>query len=483
MLSRRQFCSTTFAAAGALAAQGPRRKMNVLLIAIDDMRPELGCYGAKHVHTPNLDALAKIGTVFTRAYCQQAVCSPSRTSLLTGLRPDTTKVYDLQTHFRLNLPDAVTLPQCFREQGYTTAGLSKIFHDGLDDSRSWSIPLWRPGGPAWNSAESADAARNLDQRLRESNWKIEPPVSDAGPSYKSPDVADGALPDGQTASQAIAALRTLKDQPFFLAVGFLKPHLPFVAPKKYFDLYDPARIEMPDYPEKPAQMPPWAGHPNGELKSYGDTKEMPVPPEKARELVRAYYAAISYTDAQIGKVIAELDRLGLRENTAIVVFGDHGFHLNDHGLWHKQTVFEKATRSPLIVSVPGQKRKGASCTRLVELVDIYPTLADVAGLKAPANLEGQSFRPQLDNPSAPGKSAALSQYPRNHEGKRLMGYSLRTGRYRYTEWRVLGTSDVLGRELYDYRQDPQESRNRAGDQASRALIEQLATQLRTLVRS
>lgn len=483
MLSRRQFCSTTFAATGALAAQGPRRKMNVLLIAVDDMRPELGCYGAKHVHTPNLDAFAKTGTVFTRAYCQQAVCSPSRTSLLTGLRPDTTKVYELQTHFRLNLPDAVALPQCFREQGYTTAGLSKIFHGGLDDSRSWSIPWWRPGGPAWNSAESADAARNLDKRLRESNWKIEPPVSAAGPLYESPDVADDALPDGQTASQAIAALRTLKDQPFFLAVGFLKPHLPFVAPKKYFDLYDPARIEMPDYPETPAQMPPWAGHPNGELKSYGDIKEMPVPPEKARELVRAYYAAISYADAQIGKVIAELNRLGLRENTAIVVFGDHGWHLNNHGLWHKQTVFEKATRSPLIVSVPGQKRKGTRCTRLVEFVDIYPTLADVAGLKAPANLEGQSFRPQLDNPSAPGKSAALSQYPRNHEGKRLMGYSLRTERYRYTEWRVIGTSEVLGRELYDYQQDPQESRNRAVDPASRALIEQLATQLRTLVRS
>jgi iduronate 2-sulfatase len=520
MLSRRQFCTTTTlaTAAAVLAAQNPRpkKKMNILFIAIDDLRPELGCYGAKHVHTPNLDALAKTGTVFTRAYCQQAVCSPSRTSLLTGLRPDTTKVYDLQTHFRLNLPDAVTLPQYFREQGYTTAGLSKIFHEGLDDSRSWSIPSWRPGdGPAWKSAESADAARNLDKTLRESNWKIGPPVSDAGPSYDSPDVADDALPDGQTANQAIAALRTLKDQLFFLAVGFLKPHLPFVAPKKYFDLYgDPKRIEMPDYPETPAQMPPWAGHSNGELKSYADIKEMPVPPEragagrgptkwlrnkiaaaplpavpqwKARELVRAYYAAISYTDAQVGKVIAELDRLGLRENTAIVVFGDHGFHLNNHGLWHKQTVFEKATRSPLIASVPGQKRKGTTCTRLVEFVDIYPTLADIAGLKPPANLEGQSFRPLLDNPSAPGKIAALSQYPRTYEGKRLMGYSLRTERYRYTEWRVIGTTsatgEVLGRELYDYQQDPQESRNRAADPASRAVIEQLAIQLRTLVRT
>lgn len=458
-----------------------KSRMNVLLIAIDDMRPELGCYGAKHVHSPNIDRLASTGTVFTRAYCQQAVCSPSRTSLLTGLRPDTTKVYDLQTHFRGTIPQAVTLPEAFKNAGYQTTGLSKIFHGGLDDGQSWTIPWWRPGGAAWNSEENARAAEKLEARLKQSQWKIAQNANARGsrpPSWSAPDVADDELPDGQTANQAVACLRALKDKPFFLATGFLKPHLPFIAPKKYHDLYpEAAKIELPDYPEDPSNLPPWAKHDNGELRTYGDIGQNEITTAKARELVRAYYAAISYTDAQIGKVLAELDRLGLRENTAIVLFGDHGWHLNNHGLWHKHTVFEKATRSLLVASVPGQKKRGTRCDALVEFVDILPSLCEAASVKAPASLAGRSFVPLLDDPAKKWKEGAVSQYPRVHQGQRLMGYSLRTARYRYTEWRKREGAGVLARELYDYQVDPNESANRAGDPANAGLMKKLAEQL------
>jgi arylsulfatase A-like enzyme len=474
---RRSFLGT----APAILAQA-RKKMNVLLIAIDDMRPELGCYGAKQVHSPNIDALAARGTVFTRNYCQQAVCSPSRTSLLTGLRPDTTKVYDLQLHFRANLPDHVTMPELFKNNGYQTAGFSKIYHGGLDDTQSWSIPWWRPGQKeAWNSNEARVAAERFTAKLKADAWRIGPsggPAGSRGPSWEAPDVADDALADGKTANQVVAALGAMKGEPFFIGAGFLKPHLPFIAPKRYFDLYDPNKIEMPDYAEAPQGAPPFAGHNNGELRSYGDIGDKPITEAKARELVRAYYAAISYTDAQVGKVLRALDAHGLRENTMVVLFGDHGWHLNNHGLWQKHTNYEKATNSLLIASMPGQKKAGASTKALTEFVDIYPSVAEAAGLRVPANLEGKSFVPLLDQPQRKWKAAAFSQYPRGHQGRQMMGYSMRTERYRLTEWVTRDAQrEVVARELYDYQSDPREAFNMAEKPERRELVAALSKQL------
>ena len=439
--------------------------MNVLLIAVDDLRPELGCYGAKHIHSPNIDALARRGSIFTRAYCQQAVCSPSRTSILTGLRPDTTRIYDLQHHFRGTVPDAVTLPEHFKNNGYTSAGMGKLFHGGLDDAQSWSIPWWGTAQKqAWNSPEAVAHAKSATEKLKANQWTIAPSGNrpgSRGPSWEASEMGDDQLPDGRTAAQAVAALKELKGKPFFLGVGFVKPHLPFVAPKRYFDLYPADKIEMPDYAEVPQGAPAFAGTNSGELRSYGDIGNGKISAEKARELVRAYYACTSYTDAMIGKVLGELDRQGLRENTMIVLFGDHGWHLNNHGQWNKHTNYEKATNSLLIASMPGQKQRGVKCERLVEFVDIFPSIADAAGLKVPEALEGTSFVPLLDDPKRKWKSAAFSQYPRTHEGQALMGYSMRDARFRLTEWRKRGTSEVVARELYDYREDPHESVNRA----------------------
>ncbi len=307
-MQRRHFLSSLVAP----ALRAAPKVRNVLLIAIDDMRPELGCYGARHIHSPNIDALARRGTVCTRSYFQLAGCSPSRTSPLTGLRPDTTRIYDLQHHFRGTVPDAVTLPQLFKQNGFTTAGFGKLFHGGLDDNPSWSIPWWGPGQQVpWNSPEAHPRAARLAQRPKPNHWTIPPtstPPGSRGPPWEASSESDDQLPDGRTLNQAIAALPTLKQNPFFLGVGFAKPHLPFIAPAKYFDLYPLNKIEMPDYPEPPSGAPPFAGTNSGELRSYGDIGSGKISPEKARELVRAYYACISYTDSLIGRLLTALDR-------------------------------------------------------------------------------------------------------------------------------------------------------------------------------
>lgn len=477
MFSRRSFLA---AAASSAFAQSPpvvKARPNVLFIAVDDMRPDLGCYGNTFAKTPNLDKLASQGMVFTRAYCQQAVCSPSRTSLLTARRPDTTRVYELQTHFRKTIPDVVTLPEHFRNNGYVTTSLSKIFHGGLDDPQSWSIPSWVPGSPAaWNTPENA--ARNKAQwvRLKESGLRAAPaPPTRAqrGPAWNAPDVEDNALPDGKTAETAIRALGELKGKPFFLATGFLKPHLPFVAPKRYFDLHPADTVRMLDYAAPPKGVPPIALHNFGELRAYADMPEKgEIPEAKALELIRAYYAALSYTDAQIGKVLAELDRLGLRENTIVIVWGDHGYHLGNHGLWNKHSNFERAVHVPLIVSVPGQ-RGGRKSGALTEFVDIYGSLAELCGLPKPEGVEGTSFVPLLQRPNRTWKSAAFSQYPRG----KTMGYSIRTERYRYTEWVTPGTDDTPA-ELYDYDADPEESQNFAVQPDKAGLVRELSAKLK-----
>lgn len=481
-------------ALGALPERvdGAEGEHNVLFIAVDDLRTTLGCYGAPLIRTPNIDELASRGTLFRRAYCQQAVCSPSRTSLLTGRRPDTTRIYDLQTHFRKFLPDVVTLPQHFKQHGYHSAGISKIYHGGLDDPGSWSVPHMQPKAPTYLKPESLAEQQQRLKEIEESGGNARDQVTERdpetgialhirrtgarlkGPSWEDPDVDDGALQDGKTADEAIRRLKELKDQRFFLGVGFVKPHLPFVAPKKYFDLYPLSRISPADNPFPPEGAPEMASTNWGELRNYTDMPASgPLSEKQELELIRGYYAATSYVDAQIGRVLKELDRLGLRKNTVVVLWGDHGWHLGDHGLWCKHTNFEEATHAPLIFSSPGQKHAGVQTDALAEFVDIYPTLCDLAGLPAPEGVEGVSVAPVMAEPGRRWKNAAFSQYPRG----KVMGYSIRTDRYRYTEWSEPGQNPVAV-ELYDYEADPQGNVNVAEHPEQQSRRRRLSLQLR-----
>lgn len=463
------------------AAQQPdtQQKPNILFIAVDDLRPEMGCYGNKVVKSPNIDRLAARGLTFDRAYCQQAVCSPSRTSLLTGRRPDATQVWDLETHFRAALPDVVTLPQYFKANGYHTAALSKIYHHGFEDGRSWSEPHWYPNGQSVTTDASAWQKR-IVSRSHSGVTEAAPRAASGNTettgalnkrfAYVSSPKQDQELPDGFTAAEAVKRLRDLKSkgQPFFLAVGFLKPHLPFVAPKKYWDMYDPEKIPQPARGVLPEGAPEFAGHNSGELHSYANVpKGNPVPPEFARTLRHGYYASISYTDAQIGRLLDALDQEGLAKNTIVVLWGDHGWHLGDHGMWNKHTNFEKATRAPLIVAVPGQKTGGQQSNALVEFVDVYPTLCDLATLPVPAGLDGVSLKPLLSKPKDSVKRFAVSQYPRGGAqtgNQPLMGYSLRDDRWRLTLWRNRRDGSIVATELYDEQNDPAETKNVAADQ-------------------
>lgn len=468
-------------------------RLNVLFLAVDDLRPELGCYGNSQVHSPNIDRLAARGTVFLRAYCQQAVCGPSRTSLLTGLRPDTTRVWDLRTHFRKAVPAAVTLPQHFKNHGYHAQSLGKIFHGSFPleayrynrgfvdvrDPESWSVPEWFGSPQYYHTPEGMAAARAKFKRISGKEGK----ELDAWVNYflptlvtEAPDVPDSTLYDGQLADAAIEALRQVRGGPFFMAVGFLRPHLAFVAPKKYWDLYDPARISLAENGAPPEDVPALALHDSSELGSYGGIpRHGPISEAQARHLIHGYRACVSHVDAQIGRLLEELDRLGLRDRTIVCLWGDHGWHLGEQGLWGKQTNFENATRAPLIVTAPGAKAPGQATKALVEFLDVYPTLADLAGLPVPATLEGTSFARLLDDPQGPGKSAALSQYPRGP----AMGRSIRTERYRFTLWQDRkDVSRVHGIELYDHQTDPGENVNLAGRKEMAAIEQRLLKQFK-----
>ncbi len=456
------------------------KRMNVLFIAVDDLRPQLGCYGQPQMKTPNLDALAKSGLLFNRAYVQQAVCSPSRTSLMTGRRPDTTKVYDLKTHFRTTIPDVVTLAQHFKDNGYHSQGFGKIYHGALDDKESWSVPHTPAPGPGYGDPKIIKGMEEQRKTLRAEGVKPKQVNRRAkGPAWESAEVSDDALPDGKTVVGALKALNEVKDKPFFLGVGFMKPHLPFVAPKKYFDLYPPAeQVELPKNDQHPQGAPAYAVTNFGELRTYQGMPKDPAPlePQQARELIRAYYASVSYIDAQVGRLLAELDRLGLRENTIVVLWGDHGWHLGEQGLWCKHTNFENATRNAMMIRAPGRHASpGATTDALVETVDLYPTLCELAGLTLPEGLEGASLVPLLADAQRAWKPAAFSQYPR--ENGKVMGRSIRTDRYRYTEWLNTADNKPLATELYDHQTDPAETVNVAAKKGHTAVVEQLSEQL------
>jgi len=469
----------------AAAEVASHRPLNVLMIAVDDLRPDIGCYGSAVAKTPNIDRLAARGVVFGHAYCQQAVCSPSRTSLMTGQRPDVTRVFDLKTHFRTALPDCVTLPQHFKAHGYHCAALSKIYHPGYEDGGSWSEPHWYPTGKSVDT-DPDDWSKQITHKngdgVREYLADTPRAPSGKGPAYQVSERADDELPDGFTAAEAVRRIATLanEEKPFFLAVGFLKPHLPFVAPKKYWDLHDPATIPEPTIDHLPEGAPAFAGHNSGELHRYlGIPAGNPLPSDVARMLRHGYHACISYTDAQIGRLLDALDQAGIADRTVVVLWGDHGWQLGDHGLWHKHTNFELATRAPLIIAAPGCAA-GTTAAAPVEFVDVYPTLADVCDLPPAAGLAGMSLVPLLRDPTASVKPVALSQYPRGKgDGvdRPLMGYSVRDERWRYTVWREVGGSRIAATELYDERDDPNETRNLASDPQLQTVLDRLSSYL------
>ena len=452
-------------ATASIAAERP----NVLLICVDDLKPALGCYGDPLAKSPNIDELAARGMRLENAYCNQAVCAPSRNSLLTGLRPQTLGIYDLPTNFRKAAPDAVTLPQHFKANGYRTEGLGKIFHVGhgnYEDPKSWSVPHWHTKVVGYALPESRAAEGLTREEARFEN------VVDGratklpkGAAYEAADVADDAYADGQIADEAVRRLKSAAktpDEPFFLAVGFVKPHLPFCAPKKYWDLYDPAEIKLAERRTPPDGAPAYAPTTWGELRQYkGVADEGPVPDEQQRTLIHGYYAAMSYMDAQVGRVLAALDKTGLAKNTIIVFWGDHGWHLGDHGMWCKHSNYEQAARIPLLVVAPGAMTAESESAALVESVDVYPTLCELAGLETPTDLDGESFASSLRDPSAKGEAVAFHVFPR---GERL-GRAMRTARYRLVEWKKPGApAETAELELYDYQADPEETKNLASEQ-------------------
>ena len=427
----------------AAAAERP----NILLICVDDLKPALGCYGDALAKSPNIDRLAERGVRFDHAYCNQAVCAPSRNALFTGLRPESIGVYDLTTNFREGAADAVTLPQYFKSHGYRAEGLGKIYHIGhgnRDDGLSWTVPHWPGRGP--NYAE----------------WKNR---GERGPAFESADVPDNVYRDGRIADEAVRRLQkaaNTPEEPFFLAVGFVKPHLPFCAPQKYWDMYERKQFALPERRTPPEGAPPFAPTRWGELRSYaGIPKSGELPDDLQRTLIHGYYATVSYMDAQLGRVIEALDKTGLAKNTIIVLWGDHGWHLGDHGMWCKHTNYEQAARIPLIVVTPDGAQAGAKTDALAESVDIYPTLCKLAGLSVPAGLDGSSFEAVLENPSASTKEAIFHVYPRRN----MIGRAVRTARHRLVEWKRPGAhASTAVLELYDYEADPMETKNLAEDQ-------------------
>jgi iduronate 2-sulfatase len=462
-MERLGFTSLLFAIALSAPAAAAERP-NVLFIAVDDLNVNLGCYGDTDVLSTNIDRLASRSVIFNRAYCQQAVCNPSRASVMTGRRPDTIKVWDLRTDFRAALPNVVTLPQHFKNNGYHARAIGKIYHNmgGLDDETSWSMPA------------VLHAGRHTDTYVLPRNKNV--PRGRKADTYEDGDVPDDAYRDGKIADLAGKALRELRDKPFFLAVGFWRPHVPFFAPKKYWDLYDRDKLRPPKPAKPPTDVPAVALHNSREMRGYRDIpNEGPISAEKTMQLRHGYYASISYLDAQVGKVLDELDRLKLTDKTIVVFWSDHGYHLGEHGLWCKTTNFELDTRVPLIIAVPGIDKKGSSKTdQVVELIDLYPTLTELCGLPKPNSTEGISLYPIVKNPMAVlNKRAAYSQHPRPAYANvpMTMGYSARTRRYRYTEWRNIKTGALEAREYYDEEIDGLESINLAKDVKQERLSE------------
>lgn len=440
----------------SLAIAETPSKPNVLFIAIDDLNTRLGCYGFDHVSSPHIDKLASEGIRFDRAYCQYPSCGPSRTSVLTGLRPQTTGMINNRMTFRELAPDAVTLPQLFLKNDYYTARVGKIFHQrvpfdigtsGSDDPASWSEVV----NPIGRDKEEEELMTIYTPQLHISNTM----------GYIKANGSDAEQTDGKVADETIRLLKENKDKPFFIAAGFYRPHTPYIAPKKYFDLYDLDETQMPEMPANYQETVPASA-----LSSTPEWPNFNTTEEEARECKLAYDACISFVDAQVGRLLSAVDELGLRENTIIVLWGDHGYHLGEHGLWRKNSLYEESARAPLIISSPGIAPNPQDCDRIVEFVDIYPTIADLAGLTPPKEIEGVSLRPLMTQPDAQWDRPAYIQTLFVD----VPGYSVRTDRWRYIEW---GEQGIKGIELYDQLNDPKEMNNLAASKDHSETIKRL----------
>lgn len=467
----RAICATLVCLVGALIgaaqpvlAQPRTRAPNVLFIMADDLNNDLGTYGHPLVKTPNLDRLAARGVRFDRAYNQFPLCSPSRVSLLTGLRPDTTGVHDLQTDFRTVLPDVLTLPQLFKRNGYLTARVGKIYHygnpgqigtSGLDDPASWDMVV-NPRGI------------DKDEEAQLTNFTPMRGLGSALAYYASP-APDEAHTDGKVAAETIALLEKNKDRPFFIGAGFYRPHCPFIAPRKYFDLYPLDRIPQPPLMRESLTQTPAAAW-------FTNPPNWGVSEQGQRESIRAYFASVTFLDANVGRILGALDRLQLTDNTIVIFISDHGYQLGERGQWMKQTLFERSARAPLIVAGPGVSAKGRSSSRVVEFLDLYPTLADLTRLSPPPGLHGRSLTPLLRNTQAKWDHPALTQVRRGTGSTAFMGYSVRTEKWRYTEW----DAGKRGAELYNEVDDPDEARNLASDPKHRKTVAEMQRLLRRL---
>lgn len=494
-----------------------QNRPNIVFIAIDDLRPELGCYGSKIAITPNMDKFAKMGLMFNKAYCQQAICGPSRASLLTGIRPQSSGIIHNYIKIRDVFPDVVTLPQHFGNNGYQTIYYGKIFHHGdLDDELSWNtkplnqnkLGVKKSSVKGYALAENQKMAKdNLASMIAKYGEQARYGLG-SGPAYEFADVPDHTFEDGLNTDLAIESLNELtqdKDKPFFLALGFNKPHLNWVAPKKYWDLYESVSIPLAKHNKAPENSATMGLHASFELRTRADIpKDGEIDTEMSKNLMRAYLSCVSYVDAQIGRLMQALDEAGIRDNTIVIIWSDHGWHLGDMGIWGKATNYEIATRVPLMISVPNitDKNKCKKTDALVELVDIYPTLCDLANIKKPDHLEGNSFVNLINNPNEKGKSAAFSQFPtpalrewgaiplrpgmretyfgpliekvedriqeqqkdkwdKEYFENELMGYAMRTERYRLVVWadKKNPRSVPIFMEIYDHKADPSEKVN------------------------
>lgn len=449
--------------AGATAARRP----NILFIAVDDLRPELATYGRGWIKSPHIDALAARGLRFDRAYCNVPVCGASRASLLSGLRPDRQRFLDFATRLDEDAPGTISLPLQLRRHGYQTISLGKVYHHQDDDLAAWSIPPWRPAnalndGLDYQTAENQDIYRNH----RNAGEKTR------GLPYERGQGHDSLYFDGKISFEAVRQLRRLAagDQPFFLAVGFMKPHLPFNAPQPYWDLYDPTALPIPANTTMPAGAPLQASHSFGELRHYHQIPATGplVDTALVRTLIHGYAACVSYTDAQIGRVLQELKRLQLDKNTIVVLWGDHGYQLGEHGLWCKHCTFHNALHVPLIIDAPGLP-DGQATEALTEYVDLYPTLCELTNTPLPPHLAGRSLLPLLRNPQAPHKTAVFARWQ--------SADAIRTDRFLFTEW-FDRQGQVVGRMLYDHDRDPQENVNVAEDPAYTTAVQALHEQLR-----
>jgi iduronate 2-sulfatase len=463
-------CVAVLGLLGAFSGAHAAERPNVLFIISDDLNNFLGCYGDERAKTPNIDELATRGVRFNLAYCQYPLCGPSRNSMLTGLYPNSTGILNNGQIFRQTIPSQISLPQAFRQAGYFVARLGKLYHygvpgsigtDGHDDPGSWELEM----NPAGVDRLDGVPGKQPGQPGRSLNW------------YASPK-DDAEHTDGLLAADAEWVLERCarqKERPFFLAVGFFRPHLPYIAPKPYFDLYSEAEMPVVRGIKKDQ-----ADVPSAALASYKERNRFAG--DRGRQSAQAYYASISFMDAQVGRVVNALDRLGLADNTIIVFTSDHGYHIGEHGLWQKMSIFEESARVPLLIVAPGVGKKGTTAQAPVGLIDLYPTLTDLCGVEVPENLQGQSLVPILKDANAEGRGWALSQVNRNRgaksaEGKRFSGYSLRTPHWRYTEW----DEGREGRELYDHENDPKDLTNLADDQAHATTVANLSKQLHDAV--